>query len=372
MRPTCAIIDLAAIRHNISEVKKRVEGRKVLVAVKANAYGHGLVPVSKACLEAGIDMLGVAFIDEAIELREAGVDSPILIFSSELCDGAEEIVRYDIRATVCTHELAQSLSICAVRLNKKAKVHIKVDTGMGRIGILPERIAPFTESITALNGLEVEGIYTHFATAHQADDHFTPVQIQLFDRAINQVRTRLGAIPVAHAANSAAVLKYPDSYYEMVRPGIMIYGLEPFEGASAVADLKPALTLKSKVVYLKNIQKGMSVGYGRGFIASKTTRIATVPIGYGDGYSRRFSQYGEVLIHGKRAPIVGSICMDQIMVDVSHINGVRIGDEVVLIGEQGKERITAEAIAARSGTINYEVACSISHRVPRVYTNEKS
>jgi len=369
MRPTYIEINLSAIRHNLEEVRQAVgPERRILAPVKANAYGHGMLQVARTALEAGASMLGVAYLDEAVALRQAGIGAPILIFGSELPENAPEIVHWGLRATLCTYELAKALSQAAVRLRRNAVVHIKVDTGMGRIGLKVEEIREFLRRILELPGIVVEGIYTHFATADgSGDGEFALAQMEHFRRVVSQLRKEGMELPIAHAANSAAVLRFPSAHLDMVRPGIMLYGLEPFPGASYLADIRPAMTLKSRIVFLKEVPPGASVSYGRTFVARRRTRIATVPIGYGDGYPRALSNRGKALVRGKRARIVGNICMDQLMLDVTHVEGVRVGDEVVLIGEQGDERITAEELASLAGTINYEIVTSLNGRIPRVY-----
>lgn len=369
MRPTYIEINLSAIRHNLEEVRQAVgPERRILAPVKANAYGHGMLQVARTALEAGASMLGVAYLDEAVALRQAGIGAPILIFGSELPENAPEIVHWGLRATLCTYELAKALSQAAVRLRRNAVVHIKVDTGMGRIGLKVEEIREFLRRVLELPGIVVEGIYTHFATADgSGDGEFALAQMEHFRRVVSQLRKEGMELPIAHAANSAAVLRFPSAHLDMVRPGIMLYGLEPFPGASYLADIRPAMTLKSRIVFLKEVPPGASVSYGRTFVAGRRTRIATVPIGYGDGYPRALSNRGKALVKGKRARIVGNICMDQLMLDVTHVEGVRVGDEVVLIGEQGDERITAEELASLAGTINYEIVTSLNGRIPRVY-----
>ncbi len=372
MRPTEVIVDLDAIHHNLAGLRKRVgQGRRILAAVKANAYGHGLVAVAHTCVSAGVDMLGVATVEEALELRQQDIKCPILMFAPESSDSAEEIVQHRITATVCEEEVASALSQAALKFGLTAKVHLNVDSGMGRGGLGLEEASEFAEKVAGLGGLKLEGVWTHFPVADQ-DEQFTTDQIGLFIRCLGKIEHRVGKIPIIHAANSAAVLKYPSSYFGMVRVGIAIYGLEPFEGASKMARLAPALTLKSRIVQLKQVPSGSGVSYGRRFIAQRPSWIATVPIGYADGYSRLLSGKAEVLVHGQRVPVAGTICMDQLMLDVTDAPGVRKGDEVVLIGQQGSIRITAEELAKKMNTINYEVVCRIGPRVPRVYISSRS
>lgn len=368
MRPTYAEINLGAIRSNVQEVRSEVGPiPKISVAVKANAYGHGLKQVAQTVLQAGANVLGVAFLEEGIELRRMGIGAPILILGSEFPERADEIVRWGLTPTICTHELAAALSAAGKQQHRKVQAHLKVDTGMGRIGLKTGEILSFVEAISALDGLGLEGIYTHFPAADAHDERYTLSQIRRFAEVVRRIRERGIPIPIAHTANSAAIIRYPDSHMDMVRPGLMIYGLEPFRGAYYQIQLKPALTLKSRICFLKTVRAGTAIGYGRTFIAEKQSKIATIPVGYGDGYNRSLSNRGQVLIRGKRAKIVGNICMDQMMVDVTKVVGVQVGDEVVLIGEQGAERISAEEIARLCGTINYEVVCALAQRVPRVY-----
>ncbi|MFH1009159.1 MAG: alanine racemase [Candidatus Latescibacterota bacterium] len=370
MRPTYAQVNLKAIRSNLQEVRSEVGPvPKILVAVKANAYGHGLEQVAKTVLEAGADMLGVAFLEEGIQLRRLGIGAPILILGSELPERAGEIVRWGLRTTVCTYPLALALSEAAREQDRKVPVHLKVDTGMGRIGLKTGEILTFLEAISELDALVLEGIYTHLPVADALGERYTLAQIRRFGEVVRKIRAQGIRIPLAHCANSAAVIRYPEAHMDMVRPGVMIYGLEPFRGAGYQIQLKPALALKSHVCFLKTVRAKTAIGYGRTFIAEKQSRIATIPLGYGDGFSRNLSNRGQVLIHERRARIVGNICMDQMMVDVTDIKGIRVGDEVVLIGEQGAARISAEEVARLCGTINYEVVCALAQRVPRVYVD---
>jgi alanine racemase len=305
-------------------------------------------------------------LEEALELRQHDMRCPILMFNSESSDSAEEIVQHRITATICDEEVASALSQIALKFGSTAKVHLNVDTGMGRGGLELEEASEFAEKVAGLGGLKLEGVWTHFPVADQ-DEQFTVNQIESFAQCVEKIERKVGKIPIIHAANSAAVLKYPSSYFDMVRLGIAIYGLEFFEGASKMARLVPALTLKSRIVQLKQVPSGSGISYGRRFIAQRPTWIATVPIGYADGYSRLLSGKGKALVHGQRVPVAGTICMDQLMLDVSDVPGVQKGDEVVLIGQQGAIRITAEELARKTNTINYEVVCRIGPRVPRIY-----
>lgn len=368
MRPTYAEVDLGAIRHNVQAVREEIGPEThILVPVKANAYGHGLIEVSRTVLEAGVHMLGVAFLEEGMALRQARIGAPVLVLGSELPERAEEMVRWSLTATLCTWEFGQALSNAARRLRRRAVVHVKVDTGMGRIGLKVAEIFDFITSVAKLPGISLEGIYTHFPSADIGDERFTFAQIEQFSEIVRRIRAHGIDIPLAHAANSAAILRYPSSHLDMVRPGIMIYGLEPFPGVYFRADLRAALRLKSCIAFLKDVPPGMTIGYGQTFQAKEWMKIATIPVGYGDGYRRALSNRGQVLVGGQRAKIVGNICMDQMMIDVTKIKSAQVGNEVVLIGSQGDEQIKAEEIARLCGTINYEVVCALTARVPRVY-----
>jgi len=370
VRPVWVEVDLAAIAHNLREIRRITAPQaEILAVVKANAYGHGMVEVSKVALANGADRLGVATTAEAIALRQAGFDVPILILGLIAIEQVPEVVAYDLTQTVSTLEVAESLSRVAARWGKKVKVHVKIDTGMGRIGLLPAEAKKFIENIIRLPHLEVEGIFTHFAVADEADKTYTYRQLALFNQLISELEAKGIHIPIKHAANSAAILDLPETHFDLVRPGILIYGLYPSPHVSRKVDLRPALSLKSQITYIKQVPAGSGISYGLIYTTPRNTTIATLPLGYADGWSRLLSTEGEALVHGRRVPIVGRICMDQCMIDVGSVPDVRLFDEVVLIGKQGDEEITVEEVAAKMGTINYEVICAISNRVPRIYIN---
>ncbi len=359
-----AVIDLDAIAYNVAALKARVgPGAALWAVVKANAYGHGAVPVARAALAAGASRLAVARIREGVELRQAGIEAPILVMGYHLPNEAEAAVAHDLIMTVNDVAFARALDDQARDAGKTTPIHVKVDTGMGRFGLLPEELLDFLESVTRFPHLELEGLWTHFATADEPDKGFARQQFAMFRYAAFLARDRF-EIPMLHAANSAAILDLPETYLDAVRPGIAIYGLYPSGEVSMDAALRPALTLVSHVGRVRTLPPGASVSYGRTFIARRHTRVALLPIGYGDGIHRLLSNRGQVLIRGQRAPIIGRVCMDNIMVDVSAIEGVQEGDEAVLIGRQGDEVITAEEVAAWAQTINYEVTTAL---MPRVY-----
>jgi alanine racemase len=372
LRPTVAIIDLDSIAHNYNQVKKLV-GSNVYIcpAVKADAYGHGAVEVSSTLIKCGAYMLSVATPEEAIELRDAGITNPILLLQTILIEQIPEMVEYDITAAVCALEIAEKLSDYAMRHGKKIKVHLKVDTGMGRIGVFADESLEFAKRIVQMKGLDLEGIFTHLPSADEDDLTYTSLQFAQFKSVCDDISNNGIDIPIKHVSNSAAIMNVSNSYFNMVRPGIMLYGHCDFTPKCSNIELRPALTLKSKVVFLKTLPAGQPVSYNRTYTTQKETLIATVPIGYADGYSRGLSNNGYALIHGVRVPIIGRICMDQLMLDITSVGDAAIGDEVVFYGKQGNETIYVDDAAKSLGTISYELLCNISKRVPRIYVNEQ-
>ncbi|MCX8053314.1 MAG: alanine racemase [Armatimonadetes bacterium] len=386
-RPTVAEVDLSAIKDNIRAIRARVGPKvKIIPAVKADAYGHGAVAVSLACLDAGADILGVACVDEAIELRNAGIQALILILGCSLISDAEAVVEHDLIATCCDASFARALSRSAEKRGKTAWVHVKVDTGMGRIGVRPEDAINFVHEVAALPNLRVDGIFTHFPSADEPDRSFTMSQIATFKKivfglnhdfpersswAVSSISTAKSPADlriIAHASNSAGILAYPEADFDAVRPGIMIYGCYPSEHVPRSVSVREALTLKTRIVFLKQCEPGTCISYGRTHVTSRRCLIATIPVGYADGYSRRLSNLGEVAVKGVRVPVVGRVCMDQTMIDVTDVPGVALGDEVVLYGG-GYDYLSVARVAELIGTIPYEVFCSISSRVPRVYVD---
>lgn len=368
---TYAEISLDAIEHNIKEIKKIIpQTTKFMAVVKANAYGHGSVAVSRAAISAGADYLAVANLDEALELREAGVLSPILILTESPTSVMDEVLQYDLTQTIYSYSEAMILSKEGKKRNKVGKIHIKIDTGMGRVGVGPSEAVALITKINSLPNLNIEGVFTHFAKAEEHADQFTNDQFDKFTKVVSG----LGDIQYKHAANSAATLLHPDTHLDMVRVGLMMYGLFPSlkeetcHGMSIQqkVNLKPALKFKTRVVYLKKVTAGTPLSYGGDYVTEKDTQIVTLPVGYADGYSRRLSNKGYVLIKGKRYKISGRVSMDMILVDVGS-DKINVGDEVVLIGEQQGQSISADEVAKLDDTISYEVVCGIGKRVPRVY-----
>ena len=365
-----AEISLEAIGHNIREVKKRLpEGVKLLGVVKANAYGHGAVPVA-SYLENQVDYFATATIEEAVELRENGISAPILILGYVSPSQYGDLVEYDITQTIDSYAQALALEKEAARQNRKAKAHLAVDTGMTRIGFqVTEHDADEAAKIADLPHIELEGMFTHFSCADQEDKTYCSMQMEKYDKMTALLAERGVTIPLRHICNSAGIMEFDDHRFEMVRSGIITYGNYPSEEVKKERlDLIPALSWKSHVIHVKEVGPGIGVSYGATYVTEKPmTRIATVSAGYADGYPRALSNQGCVLIHGKKAPIIGRICMDQMMVDVTDIPDVQVEDVVTLVGTDGDETITIEEIANPAARFDYEMLCDISSRVTRVY-----
>jgi alanine racemase len=369
-RPTWLEINLSAIANNTRRIKELVGPQvRVLVALKADGYGHGALKVARTALHNGASMLGVATVSEATPLREAGVSAPVLVFGYVPLWQMREAIRLDLTITLYALDAAQALAHAAQALGKTVRVHVKIDTGMSRLGIRSERldeILQLLREIQRLPNLELEGIYTHFAKADAEDLSHAHLQLARFQNVLQVIEKAGLRPPLVHAANSAATLRLPEARFNMVRPGTALYGLEPAPDAPLPEGFQPALAFKTQVAQVKLIPAGEGISYGCTYITERPTWIAVLPVGYADGFRRAPANWGSVLIHGQEAPLLGRVCMDQSMVDISHISGVRVGDEVVLIGQQGTAALTAETVAQRLGTINYEVVAEILARVPRV------
>lgn len=365
-RPTWAEISLGAIKYNCAVIQDIVgKDTGIMAVVKANAYGHGLVEVSKLLNKLKIRYLGVATLDEALTLRKAKMKLPILILGSVLPGEAECAVKNNITLTLCNDELLKALKSIAKK-KLKPRVHIKVDTGMGRIGVWHEDALEFVKKTRKTGAIDIEGIYTHFSVAGR-DKLFTQYQIDSFNAVLARLDKLKMHIKLKHAANSIACIDWKKSHLNMVRPGLIIYGIYPKKNFPRRIKLKPALSLKTRISFLKNTPPGRSISYGRTHITQSQTRIASLPIGYADGYGRVLSNRAEVLVRGHRAPVVGKITMDQTMIDLGRITGAKVGDEVVLIGKQNDEEIRIERLARLAGTIPYEIVTGITKRVPRCY-----
>jgi alanine racemase len=370
MQATIAEIDLSAFKFNIEQIKKRVAPAKIMAIVKANGYGHGAVPLAHASIQAGAEYLAVALVEEGIELRENGITAPILVFSGLQEEQIDQFLDYDLEMTVYTESMARQISDRAQWWSQPARIHVKVDTGMGRVGVVPENSVELIQKIRQLSDIEIVGLYTHFATSDEKDKTYANFQLNRFKKVIAELEKKGINIPLKHAANSGAILDMPDTFFDMVRPGIMTYGWYPTDETSESVPVKPVMTFKTRVLYIKKIQSGESVSYGRKFIAARPTLVATLSVGYADGYNRLLSNRGEVLIRGKKFPVIGRVCMDLIHVDLGNDNEIQVGDEVVLFGSQGGAKVSVNEICQKLDTIPYEVCCWISDRVVRVYREE--
>jgi alanine racemase len=367
-RPTIAVVDLSAVRHNLDRVRGRLEpGQAVLSVVKADAYGHGAAEVSRTMERAGVGWFGVAIVEEGVRLREAGIGGRILVMGGILPTEARRVAEHRLTPAVYDADQAAELSRAAGALGVTVPVHLKVDTGMARLGVAPDRAGELATRIRGLSGLVLEGLMSHFVEEDLREELRAKDQIVKFQQALDAVN-RSGPPPrYLHMANSGAVLTLKPPPLNLVRPGIMLYGYPPSPAVGRDAGLKPVLTLKTRLVSLRRVPAGTGIGYGHTFTAKRDSLIAVVPIGYADGYRRALSNRGRLLIGGRRVPVVGTVCMDMIMVDVTEVEGVRIGDEAVLIGAQGSEAVWADELAAQAGTNVYEVLTGIGPRVPRVY-----
>jgi alanine racemase len=369
--PITAEIDLDAFKNNIQELRKTLKPEcKLIAVVKANAYGHGIVKMAEYALQFGADSLAVARASEAIQLRKNDIYSPILVFGYTTDDEIEALIADNITFTIFDYAMAKKISDHAKKLNRLSIIHIKIDTGMSRLGFVSKiETLNIIKKIKELPNIFLEGVYTHFADADNYDKHYTLQQLAQFKKFLKLLEENNIDIPIKHAANSAATIDHPDAHFDAVRPGIALYGLYPSEYVNKnKVKLKPVLKLKVEVAQVETIQKGTKVGYGCRFTADEDMKIATLPIGYADGFTRMLKN-GEVLVKGCRAPVIGTICMDQCMINIKDIPDIKAGDEVVIIGRQINEIIHAEDIAKKLSTINYEVACMISFRIPRVYVD---
>ncbi len=361
-------VNLGSVRHNVRAVKALLgPGRWLWAVVKANAYGHGAVPVAKAAAAAGADGLAVASLEEAAELRGAGIGAPILLLSPGDARMAGRAVRLGLTQTVCVEETIRALSGAAQQVDRQVGVHLKLDTGMGRLGVDPSEAVRFALVIAESPGVRLEGIFSHLATAEADDEAYARLQFVRYEAAVRGVR-EAGIEPgMRHIANSAATVRFPEMRLDGIRTGLLIYGIPPEAGGQGPLELQPALTWKTRVAFARTVPAGSSISYGRTYHTRQTAVIATLPIGYADGYPRRASNRGQVFLRGRRCPIVGTVCMDYMMIDTTPAGGVSLGDEVVLLGEQGSERITAHDLAVSAETCVHEVSTVIGRRVGRTY-----
>lgn len=366
--PTYATVNLAALAHNLSLITRYLTPPcEIMAIVKANAYGHGAIAMAQALASQGIGRFAVASLGEGMELRKAGLTTPIVILGALFEEQIADLVAHRLTPVVSDGRILPTLAKAIRSHPVPYPIHLKVETGMGRLGLSPEELLSLLNNPVLRNPLQVEGVMTHLADADGADRIFTEQQLGAFRAMLEQIRQQGLTLPLVHAANSAAIVRFPDAHFSLVRPGIMLYGYHTLPASVPTPTLKPVLSLRTTIVQLRTIPQGGTVSYNGTFVAKRPTRIAVLPIGYADGYSRRLSNRGWVLIQGRRAPIVGLVCMDMIMVDVTDIRPVQIGETVTLIGQQGAESIWADEVASWIGTIPYEVLCGIGSRVPRLY-----
>ena len=364
-RGVWAEIDLSALRHNISVIKSHIaEGARFCAVVKADAYGHGAIAVAREAVAMGADYLAVAVLSEAETLRRAGFTTPILVLGATQYEEADAVVDLSVTQAVFSVAAAKALSEAAARRGVRAKVHLAVDTGMGRIGVRPEEAGEIAAEISALPHIELEGMFSHFALADATDKTFAKEQFSRFQIAMDGVKAKGVKIPICHIANSAAILEMPETHLDMARAGIILYGLAPSDEVGHDAGLLPVMSVKARLTHLKTLHAGETVSYGCTFCASKDTLVGTLPLGYADGYTRLYAGKAKVDFHGKLLPVVGRICMDQCMVELTGAENVAVGDTVTIMGG---DALTADALASWIGTINYEVVCMFSPRIPRVY-----
>lgn len=368
MIPNTVTIDLSALRHNFFEIRRLAgPNARILAVVKSNAYGHGMLPVAGTLESAGVDCLGVFETEEGLALRKAGCKVPILLMMGITSDEVAAVVEHELTPALFQFDIAEQLSGILAKQGKVASVHVKVDSGMARLGVRCENLLDFMKRLLPLRGIQVEAMFSHLAVADQPDHPFTDEQVKRFKDAVEACRRLVGFEGFVHIANSGALLGNRGLDLGMVRPGILLYGSPPAKGWEAAASFRPVMAFKSKVVQVKTVPPGTSISYGCTYKTQVRSSIATIPVGYDDGYNRLLSNKGEVLIHGQRVPVVGRVCMNLTMVNVTGLEGVSVGDEVVLLGSQGSHRITAEEIASKIGTINYEVYCTIGKSNRRVY-----
>ena len=368
VRPVWAEINLRALRRNYARLARQTVS-ELMPIVKADAYGHGVIPVVRALRGCGAKRFGVALMEEALEIKQVFPELTLMVLGVTLLAASDRLVRDDIIPGIASLANAEALSAAAVRQGRTARLHIKIDTGMGRVGFRPEDVADILK-LAKLPNLFIEGIYMHFAAADDADLSFSHTQLERFNEVCRTLAEQGLKIPIRHAANSAALIQLPESHFDLVRPGVIMYGLPPSPVVGYAADIEPVLSWKAKISHIKQIEPGETVSYGRTFTAAVSTRVATIPLGYADGLRRALSNSGEVLLRGKRVPIIGRVCMDQTMLDITTVPDAVIGDVVTLIGRDGEESIDAADMGDKIGTINYEVTCGISKRVPRIYLDD--
>jgi alanine racemase len=371
-RPTLCFIDLEALSYNLRQIRKTVGKRvKILSMVKADAYGHGAVAVARALEAGGGDAFGVATVEEAIELRQAEIRSPIIVVAGVYLEQLDQFFDYELTPVVHEIDGLRRMDAAVASRGTALNIHLKIDTGMGRIGLLAADIDSWVPELKKLKSLKIEGVFSHFSHAESVEGDYTRKQLQLFQSVVSRLRSENISPPLAHLANSAATITLPAAHFDMVRPGLMLYGVYPSPAMAKQIALKPVLSWKTRILQLKKVPAGTSISYGQTFMTKRESLIATLPIGYADGYQRLLSNRGEALVRGQRAPVIGRVCMDLTMIDVTDIRKIKQDDEVVFLGRQEGAEISADEMAAWSNTISYEILTSISARVPRIYYHSK-
>lgn len=369
-RPTYAEINLANISYNVKQFRRFLSpASRLMAVVKANGYGHGAVEVARTALAAGADWLSVALVEEGIQLRQAGLAAPILLLGATPPESYSALFQYRLTPGVVNSQTLDGLEREAIRQRKRIGIHVKVDTGMGRLGGVGEEGLALAQRAVNSQWLDLQGIFTHFAAADAADIDYTYRQLDKFNSLVETIKGEKQEI-IAHCANSAATIRLPETHMDMVRIGISLYGYYPSSHVQKRIKLRPAMSFITQIAHVKNVPKGTPISYGCTFVTSRASRIATLPVGYADGYWRLLSGQGAILVRGQRVPLVGRVCMDYCMADVTDVGEVEIGDPVVLYGRQGEKEITVDEVANWVGTINYEVTCAVSSRVPRIYKHE--
>jgi alanine racemase len=369
-RPTLCFVDLDALRWNFRQIRSKVGPQvKILSMVKANGYGHGATAIATALAAEGSDAFGVATLEEGVELRQTSIKEPILVLAGAYAEQVDRFFDHRLTPVVYDVESLKQLDAVVHSSDRDLQIHLKVDTGMGRLGLLAAEVDSWLPTIKKLKALKIEGVFSHFSHAESVEGHYTREQLRIFREVIERLRSGGIEPSVVHLANSAATITLPAAYFDMVRPGLMLYGIYPSPAMANQISLKPVLSWKTQVLQVKKVPAGTSISYGQTFITQRKSLIAILPIGYADGYPRLLSNRGEVLVNGKRAPVVGRVCMDLTMIDVTDIGEIRQGDEVVLLGRQGDAEISADEMAAWASTISYEILTSIGARVTRIHHN---
>lgn len=372
LRAVWAEVDLDKLAHNMREIRRLANSKEIIAIIKADGYGHGALDIAPTLLENGATRVGVAVLNEAVELRRGGIECPIMVLGFTPPSLIDTLLRYDIEQTVYSYDLAKSISDIAKKKNKVAKIHIALDTGMGRIGFISnDESVEEVYKIGQLPNIVIEGLFSHFSSADEKDKSYTKSQLNKYNTFYDKLIKRNIEINMRHIANSAAIIDFPKSHFEAVRPGIILYGYYPSQDVfKDKINLKPVMSLKTNIVHIKKLPAGEYISYGRKFRTSRESIIATLPVGYADGYTRLLFNKAKVIVNRSFAPVIGRICMDQCMIDITDIKDVKLGDEVILMGEHDGLKFTADDIAELIGTISYEVTCMISKRVPRVYIKD--